>query len=492
MSQSGSLSTGDEVLDRMLRGGIPENRAILVRGGPGTGKTTFGMQFLQAGLEAGDQCLFVSTEQTREELYGSFADHAFDLGHENLTVTTLHPSPRQDSSDGQQLTLRTLEGDSVIDSKEIPFTVTNVARYFQSSEDTDRLVLDSVSALRAVTDNSELFRRQLLELIRVFCDRMDATPLFTAEASERDSPLSFTTHGVLGLHRERIDDDPHRFLEIEKMRGTDHDHRTMEYTLSEDGLDVGPARRSQPPELKTHKHTSVGIDGLDSLCGGGLATGAGVLLEHDGHANLTALFGALFSRAVELDAVLVLVPTIRMRPSSVRRILDGHDVAIDDLFENDRLFVLDRIGAWDESRENVYTPCNTAEEFTEVFEIVNERAGDDRRFSVVNSNAVIDALGEDDARQSRYALEADWVRPDDLLLHVQNPQETSEKMRGFYTNAAEQVLRTWITENGLQYVSLGKSPCGFVGTTSMVEYTTEPPYLEVQSPPEERENPYAE
>lgn len=35
------------------------------------------------------------------------------------------------------------------------------------------------------------------------------------------------------------------------------------------------------------------------------------------------------------------------------------------------------------------------------------------------------------------------------------------------------------------------SPCGFVGTTSLVEYTTEPPYLSVQRPPESRENPYA-
>ncbi|MFC7177314.1 hypothetical protein [Halosegnis marinus] len=65
-------------------------------------------------------------------------------------------------------------------------------------------------------------------------------------------------------------------------------------------------------------------------------------------------------------------------------------------------------------------------------------------------------------------------------------------MNGFYTNAAEQILRTWVTDAGLQYVSLRKSPCGFVGTTSLVEYTTEPPYLTVQEPPEERENPYAE
>ncbi|MFC7177313.1 RAD55 family ATPase [Halosegnis marinus] len=261
-------------------------------------------------------------------------------------------------------------------------------------------MLDSVSALRAVTDDGELFRRQLLELIRVFSDQLGATTLFTAENNDGHDPLSFTTHGVIGLRRERIDDDPHRFLEVEKMRGVDHDRRTVEYTLEPTGIEAGPVRRSQPPELKTHKHTSIGIDGLDALCGGGLATGAGVLLEHDGHANLTALFGALLSRAVERDSTLVLSPTIRMRPSSVRTILEGHDVSLDDLLERDRLFVIDMIGAWDGSRENVYADCHTADAVAAAYDDIARRAGDAPRFSLVNADAMVNTLGPEEARAS--------------------------------------------------------------------------------------------
>jgi hypothetical protein len=46
-------------------------------------------------------------------------------------------------------------------------------------------------------------------------------------------------------------------------------------------------------------------------------------------------------------------------------------------------------------------------------------------------------------------------------------------------------------EDGLQYVNLEKSPCGFVGTTSLLEYVEDPPYIRVQRPPQERENPFA-
>lgn len=486
---NGRAATGDAVLDRMLRGGIPRNRTVLVRGGPGTGKTTFGMQFLQQGLENDERCLFVSTEQTQAELRDSFDDFEFDLDHEELAVTTLHAVP--DDGDGRRLKLRTLEGNSAIDERDIPLTEENLARHFQSAAGCDRLVFDSISALRVLGDNRELFRRELLELIQLFTNDLGATALFTAEDID-DRVLDFTTHGVIELQRERINGDPHRFLEVTKMRGVDHDTRTVEAEIEDSGVRCAPSRRSQPPELKTHKHTSIGIDGLDSLCGGGLATGTGVLLEHDGYANMTALFGAMMHAALDKGYSTVLVPTIRMRPDSVRTILEGHDESLDDLLDDDRLFVIDMIGAWDETAENVFGARESATGVRSILDAIAERAGDSPRFSLINADAMVNTLGVEDARAVRYAQEAHWLRSDDLLVHVHNPNVTGDRITGFYTNAAEQVLQTWVTDGGLQYVSLKKSPCGFVGTTSLVEYTTEHPFLRVQDPPEDRENPYAE
>ncbi|MFC7142496.1 RAD55 family ATPase [Halosimplex aquaticum] len=87
------LSTGCERLNALLGGGVPANRSLLVSGSPGTGKTTLGMQFLQAGLDGGEDCLFVSTEQTLEELEDALAPYPFDLNAENLTVITVHSEP---------------------------------------------------------------------------------------------------------------------------------------------------------------------------------------------------------------------------------------------------------------------------------------------------------------------------------------------------------------------------------------------------------------
>jgi circadian clock protein KaiC len=47
--QTQRSSTGIEGLDEILQGGLVPCRAYLVRGGPGTGKTTLGLHFLAAG-----------------------------------------------------------------------------------------------------------------------------------------------------------------------------------------------------------------------------------------------------------------------------------------------------------------------------------------------------------------------------------------------------------------------------------------------------------
>lgn len=51
------LSTGIAGLDEVLRGGLIPGQAYLLRGGPGTGKTTLGLHFLAAGAAKGEKTL---------------------------------------------------------------------------------------------------------------------------------------------------------------------------------------------------------------------------------------------------------------------------------------------------------------------------------------------------------------------------------------------------------------------------------------------------
>ncbi|MFC6938649.1 RAD55 family ATPase [Salinirubellus sp. GCM10025818] len=502
MSRGDPAPFGDPVLDGMLRGGVPRNRSVLVTGGPGTGKSTLGMQFLQSGLEDGESGLFISTEQSFEELHDSFAGYDYDLDHPEIAFATVHATTGETLEGGDELVLRHLGetdpdggGEVLGDAFNAPFTARYIQRYLDFFTPVDRVVFDSVSGLSVMSDDDGEFRRTVLELVQFFTEEFGATTLLTAEAEDPDArvvtPLQYSTHGVIELSRERVNDDPHRFLTVTKMRGVDHDTRRVELEFVPGGVRVGPSRRSQPPELKTHHHTPIGVSGLDALCGGGLATGTGVLLEHDGYANLRALFGAIVHAALDREMALFLVPTIRMRPGGFDAFLADREERTAELLESDRLFVLDQIGAWDETDRNVFAARESATGVQSVLEVVAGRSADRSRLALVNADAMVDSLGPDDARTVRHWQESRMLREEDLTIHVHNPRETSDEVSGFYTTAAEQVIRTWLSDDGLQYVTLEKSPCGFVGTTSLVEYTKEPPYLRVQDPPQERENPYA-
>ena len=480
------------MLDGMLGGGVPEERSVLITGGPGTGKSTISMQFLQEGLEDGDDCLFVSTEQTIEELRDSFEPYEFELDHENLSVTSIHAEPGQTlESDEEELVLQTLgDEEGFVEGFDAPFTSEYIVEYLREYAPCDRVVLDSASGLRVVSENARVFRRTALDMIRLFTDEMGATSLFTAEDNDGDdtNPLRFTTHGVVRLYQEEISEDPHRFLRVTKMRGVNHDRRRVEIEFTKEGVALSPKRRSQPPALKQHKHMSVGVEGLDKLCGGGIVRGSTVLLQHDGHANLASILGSFVSTAVNRDHTLVLLPTRHLTPSRVGSVLEENGFTIEELIEQDRLYVLDMAGSWSEyaGGDNVREATDDVGDAVSFFRSAD--TGGESTFAVAKTGAAVHRLGPGGARELQHFQEVE-TGPEDVVVNVHNPAVTDSRISGFFIDAAEQVLETRVLDDGLQYISLKKSPCGFVGSTSLVEFREDPPYFRVQDPPTERENP---
>ncbi len=67
--------TGIAGLDAVTRGGLPDAGGVLVLGGPGSGKTILGLQILASAIPQGDGGLFISFEESPEQILrdaGSF------------------------------------------------------------------------------------------------------------------------------------------------------------------------------------------------------------------------------------------------------------------------------------------------------------------------------------------------------------------------------------------------------------------------------------
>src|SRR6476646_10095450 len=72
--------TGIQGLDEITYGGLPRGRPTLVCGTAGCGKTLFATEFLVRGaLQFGEPGVFMSFEETAEELTANVSSLGFDL-----------------------------------------------------------------------------------------------------------------------------------------------------------------------------------------------------------------------------------------------------------------------------------------------------------------------------------------------------------------------------------------------------------------------------
>lgn len=487
--RSERVSTGVAGIDQILGGGFPSNRTILATGTPGTGKSTLAMQFLQAGLENDERCLYISTEQTRDEIIDSFSGFDFDLDHDQLAITTIHAIGDTDSTNLQLSSLDTSEDSSAGGD----FSRENILEFIRQGRSTDRIVLDSVSGLRPVSENEDEYRRVILDLIQLFNDEFQATALMTSEyfgtapgtmnqteGIERQNAVQYTTHGVIRLWREQISGEYHRFVDVMKMRGVDHDARAFEAYIDESGLNVMAGMRSFTRQASEVSHLPTGIDTLDEMLGGGLLRGSGVLLEHDERSSTMPLLLGLSTAALDSMVSLVIIPGSDTNPQQVTELFDEMGTAMERLLQRDQLFVIDPYGVWNRRREestNIFAMPKTSEELKNLYQEIDKRSRGRGTVYLTDIPAVVHNVGPEIAQDIRYWQEASLLGADDILIELTNPDLLDERTSAFYAENARQIITQWVTESGLQYLKVRKGSATSQGTVSLVEFLTTPPYL---------------
>jgi circadian clock protein KaiC len=223
----GRVKTGINGLDEMLQGGLPENHIVLVMGSFGTGKTTFGLQFLLEGLKAGEPCIFISLEEDRESITKNAAAFGWDL---------------TEALDKKKLGLFKLEPS---DAKTTITRIKSELPKFVKSFGAKRVVVDSVSLLNMMFADESDRRSNLFNLCQLLRST-GATTLLTAEVkddnprSSRDGLAEYTADGVLLLQSDENKEggEVQLTIRILKMRRTSHSRRVKPYSITDKGIVV--------------------------------------------------------------------------------------------------------------------------------------------------------------------------------------------------------------------------------------------------------------
>ncbi|MFL9456282.1 MULTISPECIES: ATPase domain-containing protein [Nostocales] len=322
------LSTGVSGLDEVLYGGLLANRAYLIRGGPGTGKTTLGLHFLAVGVAQGESCLYITLGESAEQI----RDNAKSLNIDAEPITFLDLSPNTEFFTQVQ----TYDIFSPAEVEREPTTKRIVEAV--ETKKPQRVFLDAITQFRYLSSDAFLFRKQVLSFIR-FLLSQGATVMFSSEGTERtpDDDLQFISDGVIHLNHSQLD----RSLCVAKFRGSDFQHSFHSMRLTKTGMEVFP--RLQPEVYKQEfvaQTISSGISELDEMLHGGLERGTVTLITGATGVGKTTL-GLQFMKEAALRGERAVIYTFEEAENSLLHRSESVNIPLYDMQQKETLSIVE-------------------------------------------------------------------------------------------------------------------------------------------------------
>ena len=267
------ITSGLPSLDMILGGGYAANRAHLIEGQPGAGKSTLAMQFLVAGGALNETGLYITLSESREELLYVAQAHGMDLSH--VEICELVPPELSLDTDMEQSVLYVSE----LELSEAIQLLMDTVR----SINPRRVVLDSLSEIRLLSQSSLRFCRQVRALKNFFAQQ-DCTVVLLDGVNDKladDVNLYSLVHGVIRLeHTANSYGSERRRLRVYKMRARKFVGGYHDYKITSGGITIFP-RLISSKESQSDKcggKVASGITALDAMIDGGLDRGTSTVV----------------------------------------------------------------------------------------------------------------------------------------------------------------------------------------------------------------------
>jgi KaiC/GvpD/RAD55 family RecA-like ATPase len=233
MESSGMrIPSGVSGFDHLIEGGFLPGRLYVLSGPPGSGKTTFTAQFVAEGLRNGENCMYITMHETREELVNDMS--SYDFGFETLTSSDQFRFINLASQKGKHV-LNQFSGNGGTSGVQ---SLTDKIVAFVNSRKVDRLVIDSTMLLQLLFTGDDAEMTRFLTALK----QGDATTLLISEMTDPSSYSDehFLAHGVIFFHNYLEATGMTRGIQVVKMRGTDIDCDIRSLKFEDEGLVVDP------------------------------------------------------------------------------------------------------------------------------------------------------------------------------------------------------------------------------------------------------------
>ncbi len=249
--------TGIQGFDEITFGGLPKGRPTIIIGGPGSGKTLFGMEFLVNGaIKYGEPGVFIAFEETERELEKNTVSLGFGVKSLVQQKKLYIDHVRVERSEIEETGEYDLEGlfirlGSAIDSV-----------------GAKRIVLDTVESLFSGLSNEAILRAELRRLFGWLKDK-GMTAVITAERGTetmtRYGLEEYVSDCVIILDHRVNSQISTRRLRVVKYRGSMHGTNEYPFIIDNNGFQLLPITSAGLDYSTSKERYSTGIPQLDAM-----------------------------------------------------------------------------------------------------------------------------------------------------------------------------------------------------------------------------------
>jgi circadian clock protein KaiC len=304
--------TGITGLDEITLGGLPRERPTLVCGGPGSGKTLLGIEFIVNGVQKFDEPGVILTfEEKGEELAVNVASLGFNLdklqAEKKVKIDYVHVDKAEIEETGEY----DLSGLFV----RLDHAIT--------STKAKRVLLDTIENLFAGLTNEGIIRSEIRRLFQWLKDR-GVTTVITGERGTgtltRQGLEEYVSDCVILLDHRVQNQVSTRFLRVVKYRGTVHGTNEYPFLIDAQGISVLPITSLELNYKVSSEKISSGIPTLDEMLneGHGFFRGSSVLVSGTAGTGKTSV-AASFANAACLRKERVLFFAFEEPPQQIIR-----------------------------------------------------------------------------------------------------------------------------------------------------------------------------
>lgn len=233
------VRSGIQGFDEILLGGLPKGRSIVLSGPPGSGKSTFAMQFLYKGVkDYGEPGVYVTLSESPNEIRNNMKSYGWDVLRleRDGKLLLIDARPFYITEEGF-----VAPNESLYRGEAMPFShLTDMVLAGIRKTDAKRLVVDSITILAMQYVNKFYIRQGLMGMVQALSNQ-DCTCLLISESTQEEGKTPtewYIAPGVILLHYTRKGDTMERAIQVIKMRGTRHGEEIYPARITETGFIV--------------------------------------------------------------------------------------------------------------------------------------------------------------------------------------------------------------------------------------------------------------